>query len=97
MTAGAPRPDQALHLLGTTMRAFWKQRVLTHRVLVARVGLASTYVSAIERGRRHVTLGTLLPRAAALQVPLSTRLQPLEQRPELYALPPESHGSLLRW
>lgn len=95
MTAGAPRPDQALQLLGTTIRAFRKQRGLTQRALAARVGLASTYVSAIERGQRNVTLGTLLHIVAALQVPLSTLLQPLEQRPELYALPSESHEQFL--
>jgi transcriptional regulator with XRE-family HTH domain len=40
------------------------------------VGLASTYLSAIERGQRNITLWTLLHLAAALQVPLSTLLHP---------------------
>lgn len=91
MIAETPRLDQALQLLGTMIRTFRKQQGLTQRALAARVGLASTYVSAIERGQRNVTLWTLLHIAAALQVPLSTLLQPLEQRPELYALPREPH------
>ena len=89
MTEGAPRPEQALRLLGDTIRTFRKQRGLTQRALAARVGLASTYVSAIERGQRNITIGTLLHIAAALEVPLSMLLQPLEARPDLYALPPE--------
>jgi transcriptional regulator with XRE-family HTH domain len=95
MTEGASRPDQALHLLGTTIRTFRKHRGLTQRALAARVGVTSTYVSAIERGRRNITMGTLLHIAAALQVPLSILLQPLEQQPELYALPPETHEQFL--
>ena len=89
MTEGVPCPDQALQLLGTTIRALRKHRGLTQRALAARVGLASTYVSAIERGRRNVTIWTLLHIASALQVSLSTLLQPLEDHPELYALPLE--------
>jgi XRE family transcriptional regulator, fatty acid utilization regulator len=89
MTEGVPCPDQALQLLGHTIRAFRKQRGLTQRALAARVGLTSTYISAIEHGQRNVTIWTLLHIAAALQVSLSSLLQPLEDRPELYALPPE--------
>ena len=91
MTAGAPSPEQALQLLGRTIRALRKQRRLTQRVLAARVGLTRTYVSAIEQGQRNVTIWTLLLIAAALQVPLSTLLQPLEDHPELYALPAQEH------
>jgi transcriptional regulator with XRE-family HTH domain len=87
MTAGAPSPNDALQLLGHTIRDIRKQRGLTQRALAARVGLTRTYVSAIERGQRNITLWTLLHLAAALQVSLSTLLAPLEQRPELYALP----------
>jgi len=87
MTDGAPNQEQALRLLGTTIRTFRKRRRLTQRVLAARVGLTRTYVSAIEQGQRNVTIWTLLLIAAALQVPLSTLLQPLEDHPELYALP----------
>jgi transcriptional regulator with XRE-family HTH domain len=89
MTEGVPCPVQALQLLGHTIRTFRKQRGLTQHELAARVGLAGSYVSAIERGRRNVTIWTLLHIAAALQVSLSTLLQPLEDRPELYALPQE--------
>ena len=89
MTEGASRPEQALRLLGDTIRTFRKQRRLTQRALAARVGLTRTYVSAIEHGQRNVTIWTLLLIAAALQVPLSRLLQPLEDHPELYALPRE--------
>ena len=89
MTEGALRPDQALQLLGTTIRTLRKHRGLTQRALAARVGLTRTYISAIELGRRNITMWTLLQITAALQVPLSTVMQPLEQRPELYTLPPE--------
>jgi DNA-binding XRE family transcriptional regulator len=92
MTDGAPSQEQALQLLGTTIRTFRKRRRLTQRVLAARVGLTRTYVSAIEHGQRNVTIWTLLLIAAALQVPLSTLLQPLEAYPELYALPGEEHS-----
>jgi transcriptional regulator with XRE-family HTH domain len=90
MTEGAPRPEQALRLLGDTIRTLRKQRRLTQRVLAARVGLTRTYVSAIEHGQRNVTIWTLLLIAAALQIPLSRLLQPLEDHPELYALPREA-------
>ena len=86
MTDGAPNQEQALRLLRMTIRTFRKRRRLTQRVLAARVGLTRTYVSAIEHGQRNVTMGTLLLIAAALQVPLSTLLQPLEDHPELYTL-----------
>ena len=89
MTAGAPRPDQALQLLGHTIRDLRKRRGLTQRTLATRVGLTRTYVSAIERGRRNVTIWTLLQITAALQVPLALLLEPLAQHPELYTLPPE--------
>jgi transcriptional regulator with XRE-family HTH domain len=91
MTEGAPSPEQALQLLGRTIRALRTQRRLTQRVLAARVGLTRTYVSAIEQGQRNVTIWTLLLIAAALQVPLSTLLQPLEDHPELYVLPAPEH------
>jgi len=87
MIEEAPSPEQALQLLGTTIRTFRKRRRLTQRVLATRVGLTRTYVSAIEHGQTNVTIWTLLLIAAALQVPLSTLLQPLEDHPELYALP----------
>ena len=90
MTEEAPSPEQALQLLGTTIRTFRKRRRLTQRVLATRVGLTRTYVSAIEHGQRNVTIWTLLLIAAALQVPLSALLQPLEDHPELYALPPKA-------
>ena len=89
MTDGAPSQEQALQLLGTTIRTFRKRRRLTQRVLAARVGLTRTYVSAIEQGQRNVTIWTLLLIAAALQVPLSTLLRPLEDHPELYTLSQE--------
>ena len=55
MTDGAPSQEQALQLLGRTIRTFRKRRRLTQRVLAARVGLTRTYVSAIEQGQRNVT------------------------------------------
>jgi len=92
MIAQTTRPDQAFQLLGSIIRTFRKQQGLTQRALAARVGLTTTYVCAIERGQRNVTLWTLLYIAAALQVPLSTLLQPLEQCRELYTVPRQSHG-----
>jgi DNA-binding XRE family transcriptional regulator len=83
MTAGAPRPDHALQLLGQTMRALRTQWRLTQRTLATRVGLTRPSVSAMERGRRHGTMWTLLQITAALQVPLAVRFEPLAQRPEL--------------
>jgi DNA-binding XRE family transcriptional regulator len=83
MTAGAPRPDHALQLLGQTMRTLRTQRRLTQRTLAARVGLTRPCVSAMERGRRHGTMWTLLQITAALQVPLAVLFEPLAQRPAL--------------
>ena len=83
MTAGAPRPDHALQLLGQTMRTLRTQRRLTQRTLAARVGLTRPYVSAMEQGRRHGTMWTLLQITAALQVPLAVLFEPLAQRPAL--------------
>ena len=79
MTEGVPSPGSGLATPGHHDSHLRKHRGLTQRALAARVGLTGTYVSAIERGRRNMTMWTLLHIAAALQVPLSTVLQPLEQ------------------
>jgi len=74
--------ETPLHVLGATLRHYRKLRGLTQQALAATTGLHAMYISGIERGRRNVSVLTLLRLATALQLPVSTLLEPLETRPE---------------
>lgn len=84
MDQGPTHSDPALYVFGQTIRLYRKQRGLKQRELAALAKLDYTYVSEIERGKRNVTLLSLLRLAVALEVPLSCLLQPLETHPELF-------------
>lgn len=54
--------------LGTNLRRYRTAVHLSQEVLAERCGLHRTYIGAIERGERNVTLATLAKIAAALQL-----------------------------
>lgn len=90
MTAGRPRPDLALHLLGATIRHYRKERGITQKRLAHSIHVSPKYLREMERGERNVSIGVVLYLASALEVPLLTLLQPLAVHPELYPLPSEA-------
>ena len=57
---------------GYAIRSIRRSRHLTQKQLAARVGADRAFVSAIERGVRNPTLGSVIRLAAALDVSLST-------------------------
>jgi transcriptional regulator with XRE-family HTH domain len=74
----------ALELLGATIRRHRKRLHLTQKQLAAKTRLGYTYISDIERGASNPSVRSLLRIAAALDLPASRLLQPLDTRPELY-------------
>jgi len=61
--------SEAIHLyLGTNVRQKRKALRLTQEAFAERCGLHRTYVGAIERGERNITLSTLSCIATALNV-----------------------------
>jgi len=83
MDQGPLYPDPVLSVFGQTVRAYRIQRGLKQRELAKLADIDHTYISGIERGRRNVSLHILLRLSAALEVPLSCLLQPLEAFPIL--------------
>ena len=70
---------EEIHLyLGTNVRQKRKALKLTQEAFAERCGLHRTYVGAIERGERNITLSTLSCIATALNV----RPQSLIKRPK---------------
>ena len=78
-------PLTALQLFGATVRARRKALGLTLRALAANTGLHRSHLSDIECGKVSITLDTLFHLAAALDVPPTHLLKPLDARPDLYA------------
>jgi transcriptional regulator with XRE-family HTH domain len=74
----------ALELLGATIRSHRKRLGLTQKQLAAKTRLGYTYISDIERGACNPSVRSLLRIAAALHLPASSLLHPLDSRPELY-------------
>ena len=72
--------DQAtlLSLLGATLRHYRQQLGLTHKALAARTGLTPTYIGEIERGRRNLSVLSLVRIADALRLSVAHVLAPLE-------------------
>jgi len=72
--------DQAtlLPLLGATLRHYRQQAGLTHKALAARTGLTATYIGEIERGRRNLSVLSLVRIADALRLSVVPMLAPLE-------------------
>jgi transcriptional regulator with XRE-family HTH domain len=74
----------ALQLFGNVVRDRRKELGLRQRDLAGKTGLNISHIGEIENGKRSVNLETLFHIAAALEVPPSRLLHPIEQRPELY-------------
>jgi transcriptional regulator with XRE-family HTH domain len=60
--------EQIHQYLGQNLRQRRKSLKLTQEAFAQRCGLHRTYVGAIERGERNITLSTLASIAAALNV-----------------------------
>ena len=60
--------DLIHHYLGENLRRRRKSLKLTQESFAQRCGLHRTYVGAIERGERNITLSTLASIAEALQI-----------------------------
>lgn len=67
-----------LRAFGTRVRDARKGRELSQEELAERAGVHRTYVGAVERGERNVTLLTITRLAQALDVPVSDLLRPRE-------------------
>jgi transcriptional regulator with XRE-family HTH domain len=65
----SPSQDTPLQRLGATIRQYRQQRGLTHRTLAARIGIRHSYISEIERGKRNISVLTLLRITTVLQYP----------------------------
>jgi transcriptional regulator with XRE-family HTH domain len=65
----SPSQDTPLQRLGATLRQYRQQRGLTHRTLAARIGIRHSYISEIERGKRNISVLTLLRITTVLQLP----------------------------
>ena len=76
--------EQEIHqYLGVNVRRRRKALKLTQEAFAERCGLHRTYVGAIERGERNITLSTLSCIASALKV----RPQSLIKKPRLNSMP----------
>jgi transcriptional regulator with XRE-family HTH domain len=73
----------ALQLFGTTVRERRNQLGLTQENLAWKTGLHRSYIGAMERGGRNVSLNNILRLAVALQLPPSHLLQPFDTRRDL--------------
>lgn len=63
------KPSQKItHILSSNIRAFRKIRGLSQEALAEMSSLHRTYIGAVERGERNVTLSTLELIAGALEV-----------------------------
>lgn len=65
--------------LGFVIRARRKQKQLSQDAFADLVGLHRTYVGAVERGERNLSLASLEKISAALQCPLSILFSECEQ------------------
>ena len=62
-------------VFGSRLRAFRKRAGLSQEELAAKCGLHRTYVGAVERGERNVSLLNIVRLARALKVAPSTLLE----------------------
>ena len=75
--AGLKNPPAYLHLrLGDQVRTRRLEAGLTQEALAERTGLHRTYVGAIERGERNVSLATLEALARGLDCDPSNLVEP---------------------
>lgn len=62
-------------VFGQNIKCLRKEQGLSQEALAAKAGLHRTYVGAVERGERNITLGSANRIAQALSVPLSELLK----------------------
>lgn len=67
--------SQARKVFARRLRQVRKQQALSQEVLADRSGLHRTYVGAVERGERNISIDNMERLAQALQVPLTDLLQ----------------------
>lgn len=60
--------DDLRHILATNLRRLRESRGISQEELASRAGLHRTYVGAIERAERNITLATLQRIGSALAV-----------------------------
>jgi transcriptional regulator with XRE-family HTH domain len=70
--------EQYLRRLGLEIRRHRQGRGLSQESFAEVVGLHRTYVGAIERGERNITIGSLLPIAKALNMTIAQLLTSAE-------------------
>lgn len=67
--------SQARQVFARRLRQVRQQQALSQEALAARSGLHRTYVGAVERGERNISIDNMERLAQALQVPLTDLLQ----------------------
>ncbi len=73
-------PEEKLHALGRTIRAFRRERELSQEALAAHAGVHVNLVGRLERGTGDVYATTLLAIAGGLGMPLSEVVSAYEAR-----------------
>lgn len=69
--------SQARKVFARRLRQVRQQQALSQEALADRSGLHRTYVGAVERGERNISIDNMERLAQALQVPLTDLLQDL--------------------
>ncbi|MEB3162212.1 MAG: helix-turn-helix transcriptional regulator [Prochlorothrix sp.] len=67
--------SQARQVFARRLRQVRQQQALSQEALADRSGLHRTYVGAVERGERNISIDNMERLAQALQVPLTDLLQ----------------------
>lgn len=75
------RTAQALESIASNVRRIRTAKGLTQETLAEATELHLTYVQAIERGKRNISVGVLLALADALQVPVTRLLRKAKLEP----------------
>ena len=86
-----PSEETPLQRLGTTIRHYRRQQKIPLTTFATLTGLDKTYLSEIERGRRNVSVLSLLRIAQALHMPFSHLVAPLDTY--FQPVPPSQEGS----
>jgi transcriptional regulator with XRE-family HTH domain len=86
------REDTPLQRLGTTIRHYRRQQKIPLTTFATLTGLDKTYLSEIERGRRNVSVLSLLRIAQALHLPFSHLVTSLDTY--VQPVPPSQEDAL---
>ena len=87
-----PSEETPLQRLGATIRHYRRQQRLTQKAVAAQAGLDHKYLSEIERGRRNVSVLSLLRIAQALHLPFSHLVASLDTY--VQPVPPSQEDTL---